>query len=124
MAHVDLCTGCGLCLLACSFKIRGEFNPRGALMRVELRPDGLLNVPVVCEQCVNPFCQRVCPSEAVYREGAVKIEASKCTGCGICVEYCPFGVIRMVDKKAFKCELCGGEPECIKACPMGALEMM
>lgn len=46
-----------------------------------------------------------------------------CTGCGICVSHCPFGAIRIVDKKAQineACTLCGA---CVKSCPFGAIEI-
>jgi electron transfer flavoprotein alpha subunit/NAD-dependent dihydropyrimidine dehydrogenase PreA subunit len=46
-----------------------------------------------------------------------------CTGCGICVSHCPFGAIRIVEKKAQiseACTLCGA---CVKSCPFGAIEI-
>jgi len=46
-----------------------------------------------------------------------------CTGCGICVSHCPFGAIRLVEKKAQineACTLCGA---CVKSCPFGAIEI-
>lgn len=122
-AKPDKCTGCNLCLLACSFNFTSEFNPRLALMRVERRRDGLLFQPVTCEQCENAFCLRVCPSKAVSREDILKIDANNCTGCGLCAEYCPWKVIILREGTAYKCDLCQGQPECVKVCPAGALEL-
>jgi len=46
-----------------------------------------------------------------------------CTGCEICVSHCPFGAIRIVEKRAQineACTLCGA---CVKSCPFGAIEI-
>jgi Fe-S-cluster-containing hydrogenase component 2 len=51
-----------------------------------------------------------------------KVNREKCTGCGICVNACPFGAISMVDGKARidndKCTDCGN---CIQVCPLNAI---
>lgn len=127
ISHFDLCTGCTICQLACSTSKTGGTNPRLALLRIKLTSDGLVNEPVVCQQCANPFCLRVCPRKAIARQeetGAVVIDQELCNGCGLCARYCHLGVILIRDRKAVKCDLCGGEPECVKYCPAGALELM
>ena len=53
----------------------------------------------------------------------LKINASKCTGCGKCVEVCPHQVFALEDKKAKlinfdACMECGA---CAKNCPAAAL---
>lgn len=51
----------------------------------------------------------------------LEVNIEKCTGCGKCVKTCPFGAIRVVDKKAVvqdNCTLCGG---CVQTCPFEAL---
>lgn len=126
LADFDLCTGCTLCQLACSVEKSGNaFNPRHALLRVEMGDEGLVHRPVVCAQCRNPFCQRVCPEGAIERndDGVLLIDATKCTGCGLCAEYCQLKVIVMGDATANKCDLCGGRAECVRACPTGALQV-
>lgn len=51
-----------------------------------------------------------------------KIDETKCTGCGICVNSCPVNAISMVDGKAQideeNCTNCG---VCVSACPAGAI---
>lgn len=55
----------------------------------------------------------------------VKIDADRCTGCGLCVSPCAEGAIQIVDGKAkvVREELCDGVGFCIGACPEGALSI-
>jgi electron transfer flavoprotein alpha subunit len=46
-----------------------------------------------------------------------------CTGCGVCVEVCPFGAIEMVEGRAVINEACRACGQCVDACPVGAIEM-
>ena len=55
----------------------------------------------------------------------LKLDQSRCTGCGLCTEICPHGVLKMENKKAVitdknRCMKCGG---CAKNCPMNALSV-
>lgn len=56
----------------------------------------------------SPACpvKRMCPKQAVIREktggiggffgfGPLAIDTDKCTGCGVCMQYCPRGAVRM-----------------------------
>jgi len=56
----------------------------------------------------SPFCpvKRVCPQGAIsqqkgekkllfFNTGNYQVDKSKCTGCGICVSYCPHGAVKM-----------------------------
>ncbi len=125
----SLCTECGICLLACSFAKKRSFNPKQARLRLEEKSKGLTIVPVVCIQCGNPACLRVCPVKAISRaeDGRVLVDEEKCTGCKLCEKYCPLGAIK-VDKntrKAEKCDLCGdGEAQCAKWCPTDAIKVV
>lgn len=53
-----------------------------------------------------------------------EVNVSKCTGCGICLESCPFDAIFMVDNKAqideYKCRECR---KCLDVCPTQAIEV-
>ncbi|WP_366922953.1 4Fe-4S dicluster domain-containing protein [Metallumcola ferriviriculae] len=121
----SICTGCAICLLACSNAAVGGFNPRLARMKVLNERDGLVSRPVVCNQCKNAFCQQVCPTGAIKRneQGVLVVNEQDCNGCGSCSEYCPNGVIVILKKKALKCDLCGGSPRCVEQCPTGALQL-
>jgi len=51
----------------------------------------------------------------------IQIDLDKCTGCGLCVPACPFGVLEIVDDKAQikeGCTLCGA---CQEACGYDAI---
>jgi len=53
----------------------------------------------------------------------LKIDVELCTGCGTCVDSCPFGAIEIRDDIAFvdeKCNLCGA---CVDACDFDAISM-
>jgi anaerobic dimethyl sulfoxide reductase subunit B (iron-sulfur subunit) len=65
---------------------------------------------------------------AQHAGGLVVLDAVECTGCGACVEACPFGVIVLSPEGfASKCDgcpdelECGWEPTCVRACPLRAL---
>jgi len=51
----------------------------------------------------------------------IRIDIEKCTGCGTCVNVCPFGAIILKEDKAFiteACTLCGA---CVESCPESAI---
>lgn len=126
--HFDACTGCQLCQAACSLHMFGGYNPHKSMLKITRMWENMAHVPVVCEQCADPMCQRVCPVRAITRDEqskAVVIDQEKCIACGLCGQYCPLGMIHVEPdtKKAYKCDLCGGQPACVEACPVQALEL-
>lgn len=53
------------------------------------------------------------------------INTEECSGCGICVDTCPNGVLDLSDDVATvvnedECTDCGA---CVEECPMGAIEI-
>ena len=46
-----------------------------------------------------------------------------CTGCGACLNACPFGAIETRDGKAYITEVCRACGQCVDVCPVGAIEM-
>ena len=53
----------------------------------------------------------------------LSIDVELCTGCGICVESCPFGAMEIEDDIVSvneKCNLCGA---CVDTCDFGAISM-
>jgi electron transfer flavoprotein alpha subunit len=54
---------------------------------------------------------------------SIIIDDDQCTGCGSCVDSCPFGAIELEDDKAKilpNCNLCGA---CVEACPVEAITL-
>ncbi len=124
----DLCTGCGSCLLACSNRAAGGYSPRLARLKILSERENLVNRPLVCLQCENPFCLNSCPFEAISRaeeSAVVLIDKDKCTGCGNCINACPDKMIQLdLNHRADKCDLCAKDPLCIKYCVPGALKLV
>lgn len=131
----DACTGCGQCELMCSLYHEGEQGP--SLSRCEVAGDRLvarftLNV---CRQCASPDCYEACPQKdsalCIDKATGIKyIDAQACTGCGACIDACPFDPprIKMHPRSniAFMCDLCRGRDEgpiCIEFCNFGALRV-
>ncbi len=58
--------------------------------------DGLCEISDACKKC--KICMKLgCPAISVDKEsGAVKIDATQCNGCGLCIGVCPFGAIKKV----------------------------
>jgi formate dehydrogenase iron-sulfur subunit len=89
-----------------------------------------------CMHCTEAACVEVCPTQALYHHelGFVAYDRNKCTGCGYCVEACPFDVPRSGSgaitgiRTMNKCTLCQDRvtndltPACVKTCPTGALQ--
>jgi len=93
-----------------------------------------------CMHCTDAGCVRVCPNGSLYHHelGFVAYNKDTCTGCGYCIDACPFDVPRSTRNiitgiaKMDKCTFCttqgldriaeGWEPACVKTCPTGALK--
>lgn len=84
-----------------------------------------ISVPIMCMQCEDPACAKVCPVGAISRDknGAIISNPKRCIVCKMCVSACPLGNITVstVTNKILKCNLCGGDPYCAKVCPSGAI---
>lgn len=155
------CVGCHTCANACKMS---NNVPMGMLWNRVLTDsdDGVLDgasgtypnltrryVPLACQHCENPACQKVCPTGATYKDdkGRVEIDYDKCIGCRFCMAACPYnarvfnwsepdhdpdfqtGYSRVPVRPRGvmeKCSLCkertddGLDPMCVVCCPAGA----
>lgn len=127
------CIGCQACSAACKTGnelaegtqfIRLVEQTRGTFPDLE---GGFKNHR--CYHCADAACVAVCPTGALWKEdGLTRTNRDICSGCGYCVEACPFEVPQMVDGLSSKCDGCadtvraGGEPWCVKTCPSNALQ--
>ena len=159
---IDLhrCIGCNTCALACKMQ---NNVPDGMLWNRVLtegceRFDSAEGtypnlsrtyLPLACQHCENPACERVCPTGATYKDdkGRVEIDYDKCIGCRMCMAACPYNArvfnwsepvrdpdFNYGDKDvpvrpkgvAEKCTMCkertdrGEEPMCVMCCPTEA----
>jgi formate dehydrogenase beta subunit len=89
-----------------------------------------------CNHCSDAACVRVCPTGALsYNHmGFVQYDKEKCSGCGYCADFCPFGIPQMNSNNNLgtsmvmdKCTFCidrvsnGEQTACAAACPTGAI---
>ena len=128
VVNPDKCAGCRTCELMCSFEQTGAFNPRRSAVTVIDYEAALTSVPVMCMQCDEGSCIKVCPVKAISRDekGVVTTNTDKCIVCKMCVSACPLGNISYSPSagKVFKCDLCGGDPKCVKFCASGAIRFV
>jgi Fe-S-cluster-containing dehydrogenase component len=110
-----LCWGCRTCEVACKQEIgAADGLPLIAVWQDGPRiVDGRLDVThrvTVCRHCEEPACAAACPSEAIVRraDGIVVLDAEACSGCGACLEACPYHAVSFDVQKgvAQKCNLC------------------
>ena len=154
------CIGCNTCAVACKMQ---NNVPDGMLWNRVLtegceRFDSAEGtypnlsrtyLPLACQHCENPACERVCPTGATYKDdkGRVGIDYDKCIGCRMCMAACPYnartfnwnepvratgagyGDARVPERARGvmeKCTLCkertdeGDEPMCVHCCPADA----
>ena len=157
-----LCTACRGCQVACkqwnendegegektsnwgSYENPADLSPK-TWLKMEFREVerggrlGWLFTRRACMHCTDAACVKVCPSGALFHtdSGYVSYNKDICTGCGYCIDFCPFDVPRSERNlitgiaKMDKCTFCttpgldrvdnGHEPSCVKTCPAGAL---
>ena len=135
---VDLrkCVGCQACTVACILENHvPEPAFRTHVSVYEIVRDGgdpaLTMLPRLCNHCDDPPCLPVCPVEATFKRpgtGEVLVDATRCVGCGYCVQACPYDArfINHETQVADKCTFCfhrtsaGLLPACVETCVGGA----
>ena len=71
MIHPDKCTGCRNCELACSFEHEGQFRPAASRVQAYTWEREGMSVPMMCQQCDDAACVKVCPTGAMHRSTAL-----------------------------------------------------
>ena len=115
------CTGCKSCMLICSFAHTDAFSYEDARVRVEKNESRGVSSTLVCLNCEEAPCIEACPVGAIERQPdtqRVILTEAECTGCGDCVDACPYQAICLHRSSgiAIKCDFCGGDPQCINVC--------
>ncbi len=83
----------------------------------------MLLVGLACVFCYRSFCRFLCPLGAIYGLFnrfclvGVRVDESRCTGCGACVAGCGMDVHHVGDRE---CIHCAG---CVGACPEKAISL-
>ncbi len=118
-----VCTGCMVCVSVCSMYYSKVISPERSRARL-VRIEPGLDFPLFCRNCDDAPCIAACPEDALTRTsgGIIIVNNRGCTGCGLCVDACPYNAIRIHPDtgKAIKCIQCG---ECVKRCPADAIWM-
>lgn len=111
----ESCWGCKTCEVAC----KQEYNLPDGIRLISVSEDGpklvdskldFLYQVNLCRHCDDPPCAEACPEGAIRRrdDGIVLMEYEKCSGCGSCIEACPYDAISPHAAKGIvqKCNLC------------------
>ncbi|WP_321345506.1 sulfate reduction electron transfer complex DsrMKJOP subunit DsrO [Breoghania sp.] len=135
---IDLrkCIGCQACTVSCIMENdvpEGAFRTHVSVYEIvrEGKDPAVAMLPRLCNHCDDPACVPVCPVGATFKQegtGEVLVDASRCVGCGYCVQACPYDA-RFINEEtqvADKCTFCvhrtsaGLLPACVETCVGGA----
>lgn len=118
------CVGCQSCMFACS---RRSGNAGLSNSCIGVKSAGGISrgfTVLVCRSCSNPPCANVCPTDALIPKatGGVRLNSSKCIGCGICKDACIIDAVFWNEEqnKPVICVQCG---YCVDYCPYEVLEL-
>lgn len=126
------CIGCEACVVACNVGNQLPID-RHYIELIEHTSGTFPNLTGGfqnhrCYHCSDATCVAVCPTGALFQEdGLTRLNRDACSGCGYCVQSCPYGIPKMSDGRAAKCDGCastvsaGGTPWCVTTCPAMAL---
>jgi Fe-S-cluster-containing dehydrogenase component/formate-dependent nitrite reductase membrane component NrfD len=130
---IDLrkCIGCHACTIACKAEHQIPVGVNRCWVKTVEKgafPDTRrFFFPVLCNQCVEAPCVRICPTNALFkrRDGIVDLNGQSCIGCRACMEACPYDQL-FIDpntRTAEKCNFCANRventllPACVSVCP-------
>ena len=130
---IDLrkCIGCHACTIACKAEHQIPIGvnrcwvktvEQGTFPRTQR-----FFLPVLCNQCDEAPCEKICPTNALYkrRDGIVDLHGDACIGCRACMVACPYDQL-FIDPgthTAEKCNFCANRvenellPACVSVCP-------
>lgn len=98
VVNEDQCTGCGICTQVCPRGVIQLVSPDTPLTVRCVSPLGGKQVRAVCQAgCIAcKICERTCDKDAIHVvDNLARVDASRCDGCGACVEKCPTGCLEL-----------------------------
>jgi Fe-S-cluster-containing dehydrogenase component/formate-dependent nitrite reductase membrane component NrfD len=130
---IDLrkCIGCHACTIACKAEHQIPIGVNRCWVKTVEKgafPDTRrFFFPVLCNQCDEAPCARICPTNALYKrlDGIVDLNGEACIGCRACMVACPYDQL-FIDPNthtAEKCNFCANRvenqllPACVSVCP-------
>ena len=92
------CVRCNMCVESCE-SVHDDGIPRLSKVGTPVATDEVLIT--ACYHCDTPQCMLSCEYSAIRRDaqGRVRFEYDMCVGCAGCIDGCPYGVIRLIEKK-------------------------
>jgi len=131
LINLDRCVGCFACQVSCKTEYDipfGTFRCKVETYRSGIYPDlRKFFLPRLCNHCASAPCLDACEEKALFRNqhGIVLLDDTRCTGCQMCYEKCPYNAIgvRQESGTAEKCDFCytrrlmqGLLPVCVQNC--------
>lgn len=131
----NLCIDCERCMVACvKTNHVPEYGYRTIILEqkrnISPKEQETVFIPVLCNQCNEPPCVRVCPTKATYKNetnGIIVMDSKKCIGCKTCMAACPYNARYYNEEKRAvdKCDFClesrltqgKTDTACVEACP-------
>ncbi|MEA2070341.1 MAG: 4Fe-4S dicluster domain-containing protein [Asgard group archaeon] len=122
--HLERCTGCLCCVMACARERFNTLSIDQSAIAVKSAGQTAYYGIIVCRGCKDPVCLRACPTGALRKRkgGGVILDPEKCDSCGLCAEACIIGAIKL-DPKSGKPIICIHCGRCVEFCPHDILEM-
>lgn len=92
------CVRCNMCVESCE-SVHDDGIPRLSKVGTPVATNEVLIT--ACYHCETPQCMLSCEYSAIRRDaqGRVRFEYDMCVGCAGCIDGCPYGVIRLIEKK-------------------------
>lgn len=75
------------------------------------------------ERRIRDMVQRIDQVQKGKLRAVAHVDAQTCTGCGMCVDFCPGGAIAVTDVAVIDTRNCIGCGACVDECPFGAISM-